>query len=156
MALDFSDNKSNIWIATVNGVSVLTASKIDSAEIHNPIRSDNSGLVSNRVSSVAVDTGQVKWFGTDQGISFNINEVWETYTKWDLLPANVILAIAATLDNWVYLGTASGGVARVQYDKVDGISGASTIDTDWSSIASDTVLSILIDSDDNKWYGNSN
>ncbi len=147
------NDSANIWIATSYGVSILNVDDSGIRTLNPPIREHNSGLVSNSVSSVAIDTGHVKWFGTDEGISLNTGDVWESYSELNLLPANVVLTLAVTINNWIYAGTEGGGVARLQYDKVDGVTGASTIDTDWSGIASDTVTSILIDSDQVGWYG---
>jgi len=142
-----------IWLATDNGVSVLAIENPDAITCATPYRSDNTGLVSNKVLSVAVDTGHVKWFGTNQGLSIFTGSQWETYTVQDLLPNNVILSISTKFNGWNYLATRGGGVARLRYDGIDGITGASAIDTEWSSIASDTVNDVLIGSDEVEWFG---
>lgn len=142
-----------LWIATDNGVSTINLLGGDSLIIADALRQENSGLVSNTVYAVASDKEQVRWFGTNQGLSLLIGSVWESYSQFDLLTSNIILSITAGLEGWKYLATAGGGVNRLRYDAVDGITSASAITRTWSGIASDTVFAVFIDSGDVKWYG---
>jgi len=142
-----------LWVATDNGVSQINLLGGDSVLIADALRKENSGLVSNTVYAVASDKEQIRWFGTNQGLSLLIGNVWESYSRFDLLTSNIILSITAGLGGWKYLATAGGGVNRLRYDAVDGITSASAITREWSSIASDTVFAVFIDPRDVKWYG---
>lgn len=147
------NNDPEIWIATAAGISQILLSGMDSLSIIDPIRKSNSGLISDTVNALALDHHLIKWFGTNSGLSVLIDLLWESYSKLDMLTNNHILTIETKEDGWNYLGTKGGGVNRLRYDVVDGISGASAITTQWSQILSDTVLAILIDRQNIEWYG---
>ena len=137
------------WIGTNGGgVSVAGVSESDAITAATPYTPENTGLASNLVYSAAVDIRNVKWFGTDKGVStFNGSE-WATYTKLDYISHDVVRSIAAAEDGWVFLGTEGGGVSRL-----DGITAASAYDTDWSAILSDTIYAVFVDSDGVQWFG---
>ena len=69
-----------IWVATEGGVSVVG---VEPATITfaTPYRTDNTGLISNRVNSVTVDKNHLKWFGTDEGISRFDGSNWMNFTS---------------------------------------------------------------------------
>lgn len=136
-----------IWVATNGGVSVVSV-KPDAITFATPYRKDNTGLISDMVYTAAVDTGHVKWFGTDSGVSSFSGSTWTSYTTENILDNNCVLSIAAADDGWLYFGTNGTGVSRY-----DGVTSASPIDTQWSGIASDKVYAIYIHTDDARWFG---
>jgi len=149
LAFEITSYGPEFWIGTNGGgVSVVSVSEPDAITAATPYTPENTGLVSNLVYSAAVDTGHVKWFGTDKGVSTFTGSEWATYTKLDNISHDVILSIAAAEDGWVYLGTEGGGVSRF-----DGITAASPYDTDWSEILSDTINAVFVDSDGVQWFG---
>jgi ligand-binding sensor domain-containing protein len=141
-----------IWLATNNGVSVMGVI-LDAITCATPYRTDNTGLVSNTVFSAAIDTGHVKWFGTDSGVSTFNGQDWRSYTINDYLLNNIILCIASANDGWNYLGTKGKGVNRLRRDGFDVVTSASPYDTQWSGLAADSVYSAFIDSDGTTWFG---
>lgn len=145
--------KTEIWVATPNGLSSFNGNSIDSLFINPPLRANNSSLISDNVLAVAIDTGRIKWFGTDNGLSVFSGIVWENYTSFDLLTNNIILSIFSKNDGWNYLATKGGGVNRLRYDDIDGVTGASSITKEWSGIPSDTVFCVFIDSEGYEWFG---
>jgi len=141
-----------LWLATDNGVLVIGI-MVDSLSGVEPFTTDNSGLVANTVFSAAIDTGHIKWFGTDRGVSIFNREKWRSVTTNDYLLNNFILCIASANDGWNYLGTKGRGVNRLRLDGFDVVTSASPYDTQWSGLASDSVYSAFIDSDGIKWFG---
>ncbi|MCE5249387.1 T9SS type A sorting domain-containing protein [bacterium] len=137
-----------IWVGTNGGVSVMGVEKPDAITVATPYTPENTGLASLTVYSAAVDTGHVKWFGTDKGVSTFSGQEWATHTVEDMLSNNTVLSIAAAEDGWIYLGTKGGGVSRV-----DGITAASPYDIAWSGIPSDTVYVAYIAMNGDQWFG---
>jgi len=95
-----------------------------------------------------VDTGHVKWFGTDSGVSSFDGNNWMAYTTLNLLTENVVRSIAAALDGWIYFGTEGAGV-----DRFDGVSSASPYDIDWSGLYSDNIYAAYVDPEGVQWFG---
>jgi len=141
-----------IWLATNNGVSVMGITP-DAVTCATPYRKGNTGLVSDTIYAAAVDTGHVKWFGTDSGVSTFDGDNWETYTVSDYLSNNIILDIGTAQDGWNFLGTKGGGVSRIRSDGIDAVTAASPSDTKWSGIVSDSVYAVYIDSRGVQWFG---
>ena len=148
LAFEVSSYGPEIWLGTNGGVSVIGISETDAISAATPYTPDNTDLVSLTVYAAAVDTAHVKWFGTDKGVSAFTGSEWITYTTLNLLPNDIVMAISAADDGWVYLGTDGGGVSRF-----DGVSGASPYDTDWSEIVSNNITALFIDSQGNQWIG---
>ncbi len=147
-----SDFGNTLWLATEEGVTVFDVT-LDSVTCLETYQTDNSGLISNKVVAAVIDTGKVKWFATDSGISTFNGESWRSYSINDYLMSNKIQCIASAKDGWNYLGTYDKGVNRISLDEFDVVTTASPYDTQWSGLASDSVLSAFIDSDGIKWFG---
>lgn len=141
-----------LWLATDGGVFLFTVAD-DSAHCDSILTSENSGLISNRVTAVAIDTGHVKWFGTDRGVSVFNWLRWRSFTAADYLRHNLILCLFTAKDGWTYLGTNGRGVDRLRLDGLDVVTSASPYDTQWSGLASDSVYAAFIDIDGNQWFG---
>ena len=150
------DEAGNKWFGTQRGVSMLD----DGGTPHNksddawtPYTTSNSGLVSNRVSAVAVDQAGNKWFGTrltdgsGYGVSKFDGAAWTTYnTSNGTLKSDSINAIAVDNSNNVWIGTSTGGVSK--YDGVGWMTYRAG-----SGLASDHVWDIAVDSANEKWFG---
>lgn len=137
-----------IWVGTNNGVSVMSV-KPDAITIATPYRSDNTGLISNMVYSAGVDTGHVKWFGTDSGASTFTGKAWSSYTTDNLFTGSVVVkSVAASSQGMVWLGTEGSGAARF-----DGVSSATPYDTYYTKVASDSIYAMYISPDSTQWFG---
>ena len=147
-----SEFGNTLWLATEKGVSLFDVT-LDSVTCLETYQSGNSGLISNNVVTAAIDTGKVKWFGTDSGISTFNGESWNSYSINDYLMSNKVQCIASAKDGWNYLGTYDQGVNRISLDAFDVVTTASPYDTQWSGLASDNVLSAFIDFEGIKWFG---
>ena len=107
----------------------------------------NSGLVSNRVFSIAIDGNGDKWFGTDGGVSKFDGNTWTTYTTSNSgLADNWVSAIAIDENGDKWFGT-DGGVS-----KFDGNTWT-TYTTSNSGLGYNWISVVVIDGDGNKWFG---
>lgn len=107
----------------------------------------NSGLPSNGIASIAFDTNNVKWIGTDNGLAKFDGRNWTIYDTNDspILKYNVV-SLDVDRFNVIWLGTNGGGAA-----KFDGTNWT-IYDTNNSPIRSNIVSDIVIDNDNIKWF----
>jgi hypothetical protein len=118
------------------------------------ITSDNSDLLSNKVTTIFVDSFDVKWFGTDQGISRYNNSTWTDITTADHLLNNNVRDIEYEKSGYgdeIWIATA-GGLSVISYD-VDGVTGSTTYTSGNSGLISDDVSIIGVDTRHNRWAG---
>ncbi|MGB8490024.1 MAG: two-component regulator propeller domain-containing protein, partial [Bacteroidales bacterium] len=121
---------------------------------------DNSEIISENVLAVAVGRKELRWFGTDKGISAFKNRKWLTNSYTRKYPEGLfqdfpITSMATSIDgDSLYIGTRGGGVLRVYRNDVDAVSGASEYSA-WGPInmPSDNVYSIHVSPDGTQWIG---
>ena len=120
------------------------------------ITKDNSELVANKVTAVAVSSNNIYWYGTLEGCSTFDGTDWNLFSEENYrLISNNITDIISPENDWIYIASGDKGVSRVKQD-VDGISSASEISTAWSGIASDSVYTVFVDKLGKRWYGTTN
>ncbi len=95
----FTDMLDVRWLG--NGVSLYNGA---SWEDH----SGNAGLTNTEVSSAAVDSHGVVWFGTMKGLVRFDGSTWKTFTITDGLPDNTIYALAIGGNGTLWIGTDKG------------------------------------------------
>jgi len=66
---------------------------------------DFSGLLSQKVSSVVVDSAWVAWFGTNKGLSTYSGWIWMSYTTWNWLVSNNITNITQAPNGNIWIWT---------------------------------------------------
>ena len=164
MAFEVTSYGPELWIATENGVSVIAIPSIDAVTKATPYRTDNTGLISNTVTTVAVDTlRHERWFGTPNGVSrFNSSD-WRNFDRNSnpaLAWTNVTCIGVDPDSGWKYIGTINGepennGVARLRtsLDDVDAITAPSPYNAEWSGLWSSNIYSIHMDPDGSQWFG---
>ena len=130
-----------IWCATTDGV--VRWNKQDGTYSK---YTTTDGLVYDYVISTAVDTDNVKWFGTQHGVSSFDGTIWTTYIVYDELADNAVWSIAVDIDNVKWFGTKRGGVSSF-----DGTTW--TTYTTEDGLASVDVRAIVVDHDNIKWFG---
>ncbi len=152
------DNSGNVWIGTaLHGVS-----KFD-GENWTTYDTSNSGIASDYVQSIAVDSADVKWFGgcigwydewCDPLNCFNAaasrfdGTTWTTYiTGESNLVGRWVNAIAIDWEGNKWFGTRYAGVS-----KFDGATWT-TYDTSNSGLANNHVKTIVVDNEGNIWFG---
>jgi photosystem II stability/assembly factor-like uncharacterized protein len=111
------------------------------------IFSNKTGLPSNRIMCIAIDSSDNKWIGTKGGLARFDGTDWTIYNYSNSgLPDNIIRCITIDSKDNKWIGT-TGGLARF-----DG--------TDWtiynssnSGLPDNSIWCIAIDSSDIKWIG---
>lgn len=139
------DAQENIWFGTGAGVSRFDGTNWISYTPAN-------GLAGNGVNAIVIDSQGIIWFGTSDGLSKFNGTNWTTY----LIKAQIN---AVAIDSHGYLWVSrtyefdennqriSSGVA-----KFDG-ENWTTFNSSNSGLINNTVISIDIDANDNKWFG---
>ncbi len=150
---------SELWIGTVNGVTV-AAYDVDGITAATSYRSgdENVTLVSNMINAVTLDSANVRYFGTDSGLAVFAGQTWLYFddNSDPEIPDIKILSLAAEEDS-IYIGLKGGsgnnaeGVARIQ-NKVDGYTGASTYVFPYN-VPSAEVFAVFVDSKGYRWFG---
>jgi len=108
--------------------------------------SSNSGLTDNTVRCLAVDTSNVVWIGTDNGLCRFDGTNWTAFTPSNS-PLSDFYIRCITIDsiNRVWVGTLSSGIFIY-----DGVSWQ-TINTGNSGISSNGIREIDFDTEGNLW-----
>jgi ligand-binding sensor domain-containing protein len=147
------NNTKEIWLGTSNGaiavnhiMRVITSVMVYTREL--------SGLLNNKVKDIRVNAQGERWIATDKGLSIFRGTKWYSETAWGDLVSNPVISLDSRNDGWIFAGTNGLGVARFKYDEsIDGITGASFYNKEWSGLHSDTILCIYVDQDDHQWFG---
>lgn len=159
LVYDFSSYGPELWIATQQGATV-ASTPVDAKSGATTYYADNSKILSENVLAVAVGKKEMRWFGTDKGISAFKSKKWLTNSYSRSIPEGTfsdypITSLATSIDgDSLYIGTLGAGVLRVFRNDVDGVSGASDYAA-WGPILmpSDTVYSVHITADGTQWIG---
>ena len=148
-----------LWVVSAKGATVASL-PFDSGTAATTYATDNSSILSDNVSKVALGSGPLDWFATDKGISVFNGDKWLELSYDDTYPYSMfgdfpVTAIATNhTGDTLYAATDGAGVARLLRNDVDGISGASAY-AQWGPIIipSDKVFSVYIAADGTKWFG---
>ncbi|MFC1570098.1 two-component regulator propeller domain-containing protein [bacterium] len=154
IAFEMSSYGPEIWVGTMNGVTILD---VDGFTFATPYRTDNRPLLSNQINAVAVDSNHVKWFATDMGVSIFDGNNWRDLTQENkkLVHDNVFcIGVDNECDSlWRYFGTSGRGVSRIYHHDLDGITKASAYDSDWTIMISDSILAFHVIHQQKHWIG---
>jgi ligand-binding sensor domain-containing protein len=156
---DSSSYGPELWIGTPQGATVASL-PVDARSGATTYYLDNSKIVSNNVLAVALGKKELRWFGTDKGISAFKSSTWLTNGYTMTYPEAVfrdypITSMTTSIyGDSLYVGTLGAGVLRVYRNDVDAVSGASEYAA-WGPILmpSDTVYSVHISADGTQWIG---
>ncbi|MBN1465484.1 hypothetical protein JXA02_06970 [candidate division KSB1 bacterium] len=164
IAFEESSYGPELWIATANGASVISIPSIDAVTMATPYRTDNTGIIDNHLTSVAVDPlRHEQWFGTFKGASRFSSSGWRSFdlTTNPVLAWTDVTCIGVDPDSgWKYFGTKNGvvennGVARLRTSltDVDAITAPSPYSSEWSGLWSPNVYAAFMDADGSQWFG---
>jgi ligand-binding sensor domain-containing protein len=127
-----------LWLASDNGILNFASQQ--------HLTSVNSGLYSNVVNHLDFDFKNRGFFASTNRLSIVDNSKWIQSTgSNDLFSKFPITDIASASNGFTYVTTKGGGIERFEMD-VDGISGATIFDTDWSRLESNNINTVFIDS----------
>ncbi len=150
---------SELLVATSKGADVASL-PVDAGSAVATYSPDNSKILSENVLAIAAGKKDLRWFGTDKGISALRNNKWLTNAYVNNYPDALfkdytITSMTTSLDgDSLYIGTIGGGVLRVFRNEVDAVSGASEYAA-WGPILmpSDTVYDVHVSADGTQWIG---
>lgn len=140
--LDIAENR--LWMGTEMGLLNVDADTL--------VTSSNSGLLSNDVRFINILENGNFYLATADGATVCIQGQWyDTIGRDEELLLHPATDIATASNNFTYITTSGGGVTRF-FSDVDGISGATIFDTDWSGLRSNNVHTVHIQ-DTVQYYG---
>lgn len=139
-------------LGTGDGIELIKAFPEDKE-----FNTENSGLLSDKINVIFVDSFNVKWIGTDMGISRYDGENWDTINTGNYLRNNNVrdLAYEKTAYGHEFWAATDGGLSVMNFD-VDGVSSATTYYVGMPSedyIINDTILAVGVDIKHNRWIG---
>jgi ligand-binding sensor domain-containing protein len=135
-------------LGTGNGIELV---KVNIAA---PFTPDNSGLISPKVNKIFVDSFDVKWFGTDKGISRWDGNIWTLIDTSNYLRENTVNDILYEKTKYgdeIWVAT-NGGLSVMSFN-VDGVTSATTyyVGGKESGIISDTITALGLDKNHVRW-----
>jgi ligand-binding sensor domain-containing protein len=146
LAYSGTDPEGELWLATRTGAYNHTAQFSYTEE--------NSGLDNNQITHLCFDDHQGAYFAAPDGLSILYSGDWTISRGLDSLYVRYgITDIASATNGYTYVTTDGGGIERFKAD-VDGISGATIFDTDWTQLESNHIHTVFID-DTVQVYGTS-
>jgi ligand-binding sensor domain-containing protein len=125
-----ADQNGNLWLGTNqpiiggNGISMFDGETFVNYDID---------YLSNNIRSIASDHDDVIYAGTDNGLAYFKNGVWDLYNENDGLISNDIKSVVVDFNNSVWIGTSSG-LSRLNqgnwtsYTTEDGLPGNEIVD----------------------------
>jgi len=132
------DRNGNGWLATSNGIDVMTNGKV----VRRYTTAD--GLASNIVRVVLVDRAGTVWAGTESGVSFLKDGRFSSYTMRDGLAADEILHMLADRDGVIWIATRRG-LNRIVDGKIETAS--------VTGLADHQIYSLFEDREGSIWIG---
>jgi len=150
IAFQLSHYGPEIWIATNAGASVF-AIELDAVTSATSYTSANSGLVGDTVRTIALDTANTRWFGTNEGVTVFAGAAWEATDNEGILTDNPVHDIGTDPFGHAFVTLKGKGVAVMEY--IDAISTVTYYELPWSGLPSGNVISVCVDDDGYQWYG---
>ncbi len=133
-----------LWLASNMGAGNYTGDYL--------LTQGNSGLHSDQVSQIGFNPANIAFFASSDGLSVLNGDAWSLYPGMnDFFLYNTISDIGSASNGYTYVTTYGGGVERFKAG-LDGISGATLMDSDWTGLESNYVYSVYID-DTTQVYG---
>jgi len=159
---DSSSFGSELWIASPMGATVVST-PVDARSGATTYYLDNSEILSENVLAIAIGKNELRWIGTDKGISAFKSSKWlaNNYSRKypeDLFKDYPITSMYPSVyGDSLLVGTMGGGVLRVYRNDVDAVSGASDY-AQWGPILmpSDNVYSVYVTPGGTQWIGTDN
>lgn len=116
----FEDSDSNLWITTIEGLSLLKSQNKEKGIFDNFFANneDATSLPSNTIQQVIEDSGKNIWIATSGGLAKFVREYenFITYKKSDGLPSDDIKSIVEDDKGYLWVGTING---LSQFDPVE-------------------------------------
>ena len=137
LVYSFNSPEKKLWLASEKGAYNDTDDHL--------LTEANSGLQNNMVSQIGFNHGNIAFFASSDGLSLLNGETWSLYPGMDdFFLYHEISDIGSTSNGYTYVCTKGGGIERFKAG-LDGISGSTIMDTDWTRLESNYIASVYID-----------
>ncbi len=152
LTFEQSDSGSVLWVATTQGVSrvQLNAFGIMASTGY----TTDNGLLNNDVASIAIDSRNGKFFGSEDGITWYHDGTMDSIRS-DLYYGSMLNTPVRQMDIWgdtLYIAQ-EGGIGRL-VSGVDGITGASRWTSEFGMTPfSGNIRSVKVLGMDKQWFG---
>ncbi|TLX78342.1 hypothetical protein E9993_01290 [Labilibacter sediminis] len=154
----YQDHKGYIWIGTFSNLQRYNGYNFTNYTF---IPEDSTTISANTVYSIAEDSNNNLWLGTERGLNLYYPES-NTFKRFlhhptdsNSLGHNHIRSIVITKNNIIWIGTYGGGIDR--FDPENGIfQHYRNIEGDSTSLISDMVNTLFLDKNDRLWVGTEN
>ena len=115
----------------------------------------NSGLISDTVHVILIDSNGIKWFGTERGLTGYNGQIWKNFTTENGLVNNRIndLAIEENELEYTLWVATDGGVSSATVSSIQDVSFGSFYTSSNSGLLSDSVRAVALDPNMVKWFG---
>ncbi len=111
--LSIAGTGNEVWLATLGGVSQATISKEDANDLRFINFSSQSGLGSNYIYQVFIDSKKRVWFATDgKGVTLLQEGKFSNYAIADGQRTNVVYSVTEEADGGIWISTANAGIYR--------------------------------------------
>jgi len=146
-----------LWLASDHGLAMANAQK-DQISIGKIYAKENASAISNdSILSLHRDNFNILWIGTKSGLAgLKTSATWVPSNSYSYEMSHFPItgiASSASASGWNYFATLGGGIARNK-SSVDGITGASTYETPWARLPSDSIFSVCVEASTGyQWFG---
>lgn len=140
--LSITGSDGEIWIATLGGVSRIDTN--DNFRVKN--FTTESGLGSNFVYKVFIDSQQRIWFGTDgKGVTLLDDGVFKNFSLQDGLKSNIVYSITEDQRGQIWISTSNTGIYRFSGNRFQSFSPHSGLrDLNIASLIADKKNNLLV------------
>lgn len=163
-SLLYEENTNQLWIGTDNGLFKAVINNID---LSSDIQIPDENLSNNHIRCAFIDSSEKKWFGTDLGMTLNVEEKWKNDSfrfnalgrifpmKTEIIGINSI----ASFKGDIFFATEGSSMWRgFDYnDTIDAFSGATQWVSPYNGRNMTSILNVVfVDSKDQLWMGGRN
>jgi ligand-binding sensor domain-containing protein len=136
LAINYAFTPGQLWLATEYGAYDMENQALTNAS--------NSQLPVNNISYISFDSNQTIYYAQAEGVSIQNDKTWlQNPGKNNIYQFNTITGMGTASNGYTYVGTDGAGIERFKYD-IDGISGATIFDSDWTKLNSNQINTVYI------------
>lgn len=146
------DSNSNLWIATTNGLFFYNLSSGFSRHFN----TTNSGLLSNYIKHIYIDSQNQMWLATDAGLAKVVNhqsaDVQIITLNSDDLPSNYVKQLTEDLNGNIWVGS-DGGLTMVDRENGKALAIYSSNSPDGNGLTNNYIKAVATDANGKIWVG---
>lgn len=152
LAFEQMTDRPGLWVATSEGVSLVKYD--ENGPVESTGYNESDGLLDDDISDIVLDSRNGKFFGSERGISWFHDGVWEqlTYSEYTSSMVNKPVRQLEIYNDTLYIAQ-DGAIGRL-ISGVDGITGASRWDGDYGNTPfSKDIQSVYVKGEEIQYFG---